>query len=147
MPKIAVCIKQIPFVEDANFDPVTRTIRRDGVNVISAFDQCELACFAHHGHVHDAAVQARGSASGHADHNADEGGREADLERGPAALQQHAQFVEALVGGAAWISRSSNRTPGHSGLARLGEPRGNRRGCLAQPGLGARQPDFGAGLP
>jgi len=36
--KIAVCIKQIPLVEDANFDPVTKTIRRDGVNVISAFD-------------------------------------------------------------------------------------------------------------
>jgi len=36
--KIAVCIKQIPLVEDANFDPATRTIRRDGVNVISAYD-------------------------------------------------------------------------------------------------------------
>lgn len=36
--KIAVCIKQIPLIEDANFDPVTKTIRRDGVNVISAFD-------------------------------------------------------------------------------------------------------------
>ena len=36
--KIAVCIKQIPLIEDANFDPATRTIRRDGVNVISAFD-------------------------------------------------------------------------------------------------------------
>jgi electron transfer flavoprotein alpha subunit len=43
LPKVAVCIKQIPFVEDANFDPVTRTIRRDGVNVISAFDLCALA--------------------------------------------------------------------------------------------------------
>ncbi|HLK86427.1 MAG TPA: FAD-binding protein [Candidatus Binataceae bacterium] len=38
MLRIAVCIKQIPLIEDANFDPVTRTIRRDGVNVISAFD-------------------------------------------------------------------------------------------------------------
>lgn len=38
MIKIAVCIKQIPLVEDANFDPVSKTIRRDGVNVISAFD-------------------------------------------------------------------------------------------------------------
>lgn len=38
MRKIAVCIKQIPLVEDVNFDPVTRTIRRDGVNVISAYD-------------------------------------------------------------------------------------------------------------
>ena len=38
MLKIAACIKQIPLVEDANFDPVTRTIRRDGVNVISAYD-------------------------------------------------------------------------------------------------------------
>ena len=36
--QIAVCIKQIPLVEDANFDPVTKTIRRDGINVISAFD-------------------------------------------------------------------------------------------------------------
>ncbi len=36
--KIAVCIKQIPLIEDANFDPATKTIRRDGVNVISAFD-------------------------------------------------------------------------------------------------------------
>jgi electron transfer flavoprotein alpha subunit len=36
--RIAVCIKQIPLIEDANFDPVTKTIRRDGVNVISAFD-------------------------------------------------------------------------------------------------------------
>jgi electron transfer flavoprotein alpha subunit len=35
---IAVLIKQIPLIEDANFDPVTRTIRRDGPNVISAFD-------------------------------------------------------------------------------------------------------------
>lgn len=38
MLKIAVCIKQIPLVEDANFDPVTKTIRRDGVNVMSAYD-------------------------------------------------------------------------------------------------------------
>ncbi len=38
MRKIAVCIKQIPLIEDANFDPATKTIRRDGVNVISAFD-------------------------------------------------------------------------------------------------------------
>ena len=38
MLRIAVCIKQIPLVEDANFDPVTKTIRRDGTNVISAFD-------------------------------------------------------------------------------------------------------------
>src|SRR5438067_6451327 len=36
--KIAVCIKQIPMIEDVNFDPVTRTIRRDGPAVISAFD-------------------------------------------------------------------------------------------------------------
>lgn len=38
MLRIAVCIKQIPLVEDANFDPVSKTIRRDGANVISAFD-------------------------------------------------------------------------------------------------------------
>ncbi len=36
--KIAVCIKQIPLIEEANFDPETRTIRRDGPNLISAFD-------------------------------------------------------------------------------------------------------------
>ncbi|HXW83692.1 MAG TPA: hypothetical protein VEJ86_04760, partial [Candidatus Binataceae bacterium] len=38
MLKIAVCIKQIPLIEEANFDPETRTIRRDGPAVISAFD-------------------------------------------------------------------------------------------------------------
>jgi electron transfer flavoprotein alpha subunit len=43
LPKIAVCIKQIPLVEDANFDPATRTIRRDGVNVISAYDLRAIA--------------------------------------------------------------------------------------------------------
>ncbi|MBF6560589.1 MAG: electron transfer flavoprotein alpha/ beta subunit [Candidatus Binataceae bacterium] len=43
MRKIAVCIKQIPLVEDTNFDPVTRTIRRDGVNVISAYDLRAIA--------------------------------------------------------------------------------------------------------
>ena len=43
MRKIAVCIKQIPLVEDTNFDPVTRTIRRDGINVISAYDLRAIA--------------------------------------------------------------------------------------------------------
>ncbi|HKV55108.1 MAG TPA: FAD-binding protein [Candidatus Binataceae bacterium] len=43
MLKIAVCIKQIPLVEDANFDPVTKTIRRDGVNVMSAYDLRAIA--------------------------------------------------------------------------------------------------------
>lgn len=43
MLKIAVCIKQIPLVEDANFDPVTKTIRRDGEAVISAFDLRAIA--------------------------------------------------------------------------------------------------------
>ncbi len=38
MLKIAVCIKQIPLVEEANFDAATRTIKRDGPNVTSAFD-------------------------------------------------------------------------------------------------------------
>lgn len=38
MLKIAVCVKQIPLIEDANFDPVSKTIRRDGVNVMSAYD-------------------------------------------------------------------------------------------------------------
>jgi electron transfer flavoprotein alpha subunit len=36
--KIAVCIKQIPLIEEANFDAVTKTIKRDGPNVISAYD-------------------------------------------------------------------------------------------------------------
>ena len=36
--KIAVCIKQIPLVEDANCDPATKTIKRDGPAVISSFD-------------------------------------------------------------------------------------------------------------
>src|SRR5208283_67421 len=36
--KIAVCIKQIPLIEEANFDAATKTIKRDGPNVISAFD-------------------------------------------------------------------------------------------------------------
>ncbi len=38
MLNIAVLIKQIPLVEEANFDPATKTIKRDGPNVISAFD-------------------------------------------------------------------------------------------------------------
>ncbi len=38
MLKIAVCIKQIPLIEDANFDAETKTIKRDGPAVISAFD-------------------------------------------------------------------------------------------------------------
>jgi electron transfer flavoprotein alpha subunit len=37
-PKIAVCLKQIPLVEESSFDPVTKTIKRDGPAVISAFD-------------------------------------------------------------------------------------------------------------
>jgi electron transfer flavoprotein alpha subunit len=41
--KIAVCVKQIPLVEDANFDPVSKTIRRDGVNVMSAYDLRAIA--------------------------------------------------------------------------------------------------------
>src|SRR5260370_26747101 len=36
--KIAVCIKQIPLIEDASFDPVTKTIRRDGLTVMCSFD-------------------------------------------------------------------------------------------------------------
>ncbi len=43
MLKIAVCIKQIPLIEDANFDAETKTIRRDGTNVISAFDLRAIA--------------------------------------------------------------------------------------------------------
>ena len=38
MLKIAVCIKQIPLIEEANFDATTKTIKRDGPNVISSFD-------------------------------------------------------------------------------------------------------------
>jgi len=41
--KIAVCIKQIPLIEDASFDPETKTIRRGGPNVISAFDLRAIA--------------------------------------------------------------------------------------------------------
>ena len=43
MLKIAVCIKQIPLIEDANFDPETKTIKRDGPAVISAFDLRAIA--------------------------------------------------------------------------------------------------------
>jgi electron transfer flavoprotein alpha subunit len=43
MRKVAVCIKQIPVVDDANFDPVTKTIRRDGVNIIGAYDLSAIA--------------------------------------------------------------------------------------------------------
>jgi len=43
MLKVAVCIKQIPVVDDANFDPVTKTIRRDGVNIIGAYDLTAIA--------------------------------------------------------------------------------------------------------
>jgi electron transfer flavoprotein alpha subunit len=41
--RIAVCIKQIPLIEDANFDPVTKTIKRDGAAVISAYDLRAIA--------------------------------------------------------------------------------------------------------
>src|SRR5690349_1639038 len=43
MRKIAVCIKQIPLVDDANFDPVTKTIRRDGINIIGTYDLTAIA--------------------------------------------------------------------------------------------------------
>ncbi|HUY26395.1 MAG TPA: FAD-binding protein [Candidatus Binataceae bacterium] len=43
MLKIAVCIKQIPLIEDANFDAETKTIKRDGPAVISAFDLRAIA--------------------------------------------------------------------------------------------------------
>ena len=37
--RIAVCIKQVPVVSAMTFDPVTRTLKRDGVrNEVSAFD-------------------------------------------------------------------------------------------------------------
>jgi electron transfer flavoprotein alpha subunit len=41
--KIAVCVKQIPLIEDASFDPVTKTIRRDGPTVMGSFDQNAVA--------------------------------------------------------------------------------------------------------
>jgi electron transfer flavoprotein alpha subunit len=43
MRRVAVCIKQIPVVDDANFDPVTKTIRRDGINIIGAYDLTAIA--------------------------------------------------------------------------------------------------------
>src|SRR6516225_3024689 len=43
MRKVAVCIKQIPLVDDANFDPLTKTIRRDGINIIGAYDLTAIA--------------------------------------------------------------------------------------------------------
>jgi electron transfer flavoprotein alpha subunit len=43
MRKVVVCIKQIPLVDDANFDPVTKTIRRDGINIIGAYDLTAIA--------------------------------------------------------------------------------------------------------
>ena len=43
MRKVAVCIKQIPVVDDANFDPVTKTIRRDGINIIGSYDLTAIA--------------------------------------------------------------------------------------------------------
>ena len=41
--EIAVCIKQVPLVEDVNFDFESKTIKRDGPNVISAFDLRAIA--------------------------------------------------------------------------------------------------------
>jgi electron transfer flavoprotein alpha subunit len=43
MRKVAVCIKQIPLIDDANFDPVSKTIRRDGINIIGAYDLTAIA--------------------------------------------------------------------------------------------------------
>jgi electron transfer flavoprotein alpha subunit len=43
VPKIAVCIKQVPLIEEVNFDFETKTIGRDGPNVISAFDLRAIA--------------------------------------------------------------------------------------------------------
>ena len=43
MRKVAICIKQIPLIDDANFDPVTKTIRRDGINIIGAYDLTAIA--------------------------------------------------------------------------------------------------------
>ena len=41
--EIAVCIKQVPLIEDVNFDFDSKTIKRDGPNVISAFDLRAIA--------------------------------------------------------------------------------------------------------
>lgn len=38
LSKIAVCVKQIPLIDEVNFDPVTKTIKRDGPNVMNALD-------------------------------------------------------------------------------------------------------------
>jgi electron transfer flavoprotein alpha subunit len=43
MLEVKICIKQIPLVADANFDPITKTIRRDGVNIIGAYDLTAIA--------------------------------------------------------------------------------------------------------
>src|SRR5437764_349527 len=43
MRRVAVCIKQIPLVDDANFDPVTKTIKRDGINIIGTYDLTAIA--------------------------------------------------------------------------------------------------------
>jgi electron transfer flavoprotein alpha subunit len=43
MLKIAVCVKQVPLIEDVNFDFEHKTIKRDGPNVISAFDLRAIA--------------------------------------------------------------------------------------------------------
>jgi electron transfer flavoprotein alpha subunit len=36
--KIAACVKQIPLIEEVSFDPQTKTIKRDGPNVMNALD-------------------------------------------------------------------------------------------------------------
>ena len=41
--EIAVCIKQVPLIEDVNFDFESKTIKRDALNVISAFDLRAIA--------------------------------------------------------------------------------------------------------
>ena len=41
--EIAVCIKQVPLIEDVNFDFESKTINRDALNVISAFDLRAIA--------------------------------------------------------------------------------------------------------
>lgn len=43
MFKVAVCVKQVPLIEDVAFDSETNRIRRDGPNVISAFDLRAIA--------------------------------------------------------------------------------------------------------
>lgn len=49
MNRIAVCIKQVPLSDDVDFDAQSGTMRREGKNVISAFDLRAIAFAVHLG--------------------------------------------------------------------------------------------------